>query len=234
MTACVQGMRRVESPQPGTAAFVPAHPWIPAVEARRTCAGAQVARRSCARLRRSAGISAAEGYLNKEIVMSKTQVVVAYDFSKHADVALQHAVELACKDPSQVLHFVTVIDASQTYLTADSVQKDLLGRLRHLFEARRPGVEIDFFVHARIGAPVAEILALAEEVGADLIICGSHGRGAMGRLLLGSVSEAVLHGARCPVLIVRLKGYPYVALGKVIEVQEHAARRRTATPTRAR
>jgi nucleotide-binding universal stress UspA family protein len=45
--------------------------------------------------------------------MSKHQVVVAYDFSKHADVALQRAVELAVRDPDNVLHFVTVLDASQ-------------------------------------------------------------------------------------------------------------------------
>jgi len=156
--------------------------------------------------------------------MSKTQVVIAYDFSKHADVALQRAVELACNDPKNVLHFVTVIDAAQDYQTADKVRDDLLGRLSLIFEARRPGVEIDFFVHTRIGTPVAEILGLAEDVGADLIICGSHGRGAVGRLLLGSVSTAVLHGARCPVLIVRLKGYPYVALDKVVELPPHGLR----------
>lgn len=157
--------------------------------------------------------------------MNQTKVVVAYDFSKFADVALQRAVELACKDPSNVLHFITVIDSSQDYQTADSVQKDLLARLRLIFEARQPGVEIDFYVHARIGSPVPEILGLAEEIGADLIICGSHGRGAVGRLLLGSVSEAVLHGARCPVLIVRLKGYRYVPLDKVVEIPPHGVRR---------
>ena len=162
--------------------------------------------------------------------MSKTQVVVAYDFSKHADVALQRAIELACTDPNNVLHFVTVIDAGQDYQTADKVRDDLLGRLGLIFEARRPGVEIDFFVHTRIGAPVAEILGLAEEIGADLIICGSHGRGTFGRLLLGSVSTALLHEARCPVLMVRLKGYPYVALDKVVEVPPHGLR--TALPHR--
>ena len=50
--------------------------------------------------------------------MSKTQVVVAYDFSKHADVALQRAIELACTDPNNVLHFVTVIDAGRSRRTA--------------------------------------------------------------------------------------------------------------------
>lgn len=156
--------------------------------------------------------------------MSKSQVVIAYDFSKHADVALQRAIDLACNDPKNVLHFVTVIDPAHDYQTADKVRDDLLRRLGLIFEARRPGVEIDFFVHTRIGAPVSEILGLAEDVGADLIICGSHGRGTFGRLLLGSVSTALLHEARCPVLMVRLKGYPYVALDKVVELPPHGLR----------
>lgn len=157
--------------------------------------------------------------------MSKNQVVVAYDFSKHSDIALQRAIELACRDPENILHFIAVIDTSHDYRTADAVQQDLLARLRAMFEARRPGVEIELYVHARLGAPVKEILGLAEEIGADLIICGSHGRGAVGRLLIGSVSEAVLHGALCPVLIVRNKEYPYVALDRVVEVAPEGPRR---------
>lgn len=153
------------------------------------------------------------------------KIVVAYDFSKHADVALQHAVEIACRDPAVRLHFVTVIDRNQAHTTADRVRDDLVARLRGVFEARRPGVEIDFFVHARIGEPVKEILDVAREIGADMIVLGSHGRGAMGRLLIGSVSEAVLHGAECPVLVVRQKGYAYVELDKVVEVPATGIRR---------
>jgi nucleotide-binding universal stress UspA family protein len=156
--------------------------------------------------------------------MTKNNIVVAYDFSKHADVALHRAIEIASREPDSVLHFITVIDSHETYLTADSVQKDLTARLASIFEARKPGVDLEFFVHARIGQPVREILDLAEEIGADLIVIGSHGRGAVGRLLLGSVSTAVLHGARCPVLVVRVKEYKYVALDKVVEVPPHSVR----------
>lgn len=156
--------------------------------------------------------------------MSKNHVVVAYDFSKHGDVALQRAVELACREPDTALHFITVIDSHESYKTADSVRDDLVARLRTLFEARKPGNDIEFYVHARIGQPVREILDLADEIGADLIIVGSHGRGPVGRLLLGSVSTAVLHAALCPVLVVRLKGYKYVALDKVVEVPPHGIR----------
>jgi len=55
----------------------------------------------------------------------------------------------------------------------------------------------------RHGSPAAEIVRYAEEIGAGLIIMGSRGWGEMHAVLLGSVSERVLHTASCPVLIVR-------------------------------
>src|SRR5437773_2340568 len=54
----------------------------------------------------------------------------------------------------------------------------------------------------RTGAPADEVLAAAIGLDADLIVLGARGLGAMKRLLLGSVCEKVLRGARCPVLIV--------------------------------
>jgi universal stress protein A len=54
-----------------------------------------------------------------------------------------------------------------------------------------------------IGPTKTKILKTAEEVGADLIICGSHGRHGLS-LLLGSTANAILHGAKCDVLTVRL------------------------------
>ena len=55
----------------------------------------------------------------------------------------------------------------------------------------------------RRGEPSHEILAAATEVKADMILMGSRGLGQIGGLILGSVSERVLHGAHVPVLIVR-------------------------------
>jgi nucleotide-binding universal stress UspA family protein len=53
------------------------------------------------------------------------------------------------------------------------------------------------------GEPAGEIIKAAHEAKADLIIMGSRGLGQIGGLILGSVSERVLHGAHTPVLIVR-------------------------------
>jgi universal stress protein A len=54
-----------------------------------------------------------------------------------------------------------------------------------------------------VGPTKSKIQGIAEENGVDLIICGSHGRHGLS-LLLGSTANAILHGARCDVLVVRL------------------------------
>lgn len=163
--------------------------------------------------------------------MSTKHVVVAYDFSSTADVALERAVELACRAPEHVLHFVTVLDprtglgldpgATIDYRYAEQLQRDLLDRLHAIFAVRGPTSEVHFFVHVLIGDAVPEILAVAEDVGADMIVLGSHGRTGVRRVVLGSVSESIVRAAGCPVIVARPKTYPEVALAKVIDLPEH-------------
>jgi nucleotide-binding universal stress UspA family protein len=57
--------------------------------------------------------------------------------------------------------------------------------------------------HLRTGRPDAEIVDLAEEIGAGLIVMGSRGFGPVRRTLVGSVSDSVVRHAHCPVLVVR-------------------------------
>jgi nucleotide-binding universal stress UspA family protein len=70
---------------------------------------------------------------------------------------------------------------------------------------RMEGPDLKCPVEARLerGDPAAEILRTADEFGAELIVMGTHGRSGIGRLLMGSVAEAVLRDAPCPVLIAR-------------------------------
>lgn len=58
-------------------------------------------------------------------------------------------------------------------------------------------------VHVRLGAPAHEIRSLADELGVDLIVIGTHGRHGLG-LLLGSTANALLHGVGCDVLVVKI------------------------------
>jgi nucleotide-binding universal stress UspA family protein len=57
--------------------------------------------------------------------------------------------------------------------------------------------------HLRMGKAAAEIVELAEELGARLVVVGSRGLGGIRRALMGSVSDSVVRHAHCPVLVVR-------------------------------
>jgi nucleotide-binding universal stress UspA family protein len=63
----------------------------------------------------------------------------------------------------------------------------------------------------RLGEPSREIVRFARERGIDLIVMGTHGRGGMAHLLLGSVAEKVVRTAPCPVLTVRHPEHEFVA-----------------------
>lgn len=67
-------------------------------------------------------------------------------------------------------------------------------------ELSRSGLRV--FAHDRDGTIVEEVLQTASEISADLIVMGSHGHGSVYNLLVGSVTEGVLKGARRPVLLV--------------------------------
>jgi nucleotide-binding universal stress UspA family protein len=66
-----------------------------------------------------------------------------------------------------------------------------------------PDSNIDLTTQVSLGAPERILVETAEEWKADLIVVGSHGRGFWGRMLLGSVTDSLVHHAPCSVLVVR-------------------------------
>ncbi|HEU0033271.1 MAG TPA: universal stress protein [Kofleriaceae bacterium] len=151
-----------------------------------------------------------------------THVVVGYDFSHTGHAALHRAVALAARAPGHVLHVVCVIDPDEPipsipsydgvdHMYAARVQEALAIETQKELDAADVHGRVHFFVHARIGDKVAaEILAIAEEVGADLIIVGSHGLTGVERFLIGSTSEKIVREAKCTVEVARAKHYPGV------------------------
>lgn len=72
--------------------------------------------------------------------------------------------------------------------------------------ARAKGVDTETSV--RGGQPAREILAVVEEQGADMLVIGTHGRGGVEHLLLGSVAEKLVRKAPCPVMVVPPASHP--------------------------
>jgi nucleotide-binding universal stress UspA family protein len=164
---------------------------------------------------------------------SHRPLIVGFDFGASGEVALDRAVELAGRAPEHALHVVCVVDPKYglpsipssgaiDYLYAARVQESLAAVVHAALERNKVSARINFFVHARISKHVSdEILDLAREVGAELVVVGSQGLTGLERLVLGSVSETVVRDAHCSVEVARPTTYPEVELMSVVEVPGH-------------
>lgn len=135
-----------------------------------------------------------------------SKIVVGVDGSEGADRALVEAAEVAKRDGASVVlcHVVERIVAkgglAPTRGDEPEIKEDLEKQAAVL---REQGVETDVRLEAVIlGGPARSIADVADEVGADLIVVGTRGRSALGGMILGSVTQKLLHLASCPVLCV--------------------------------
>ena len=142
-----------------------------------------------------------------------TRILLATDGSGGADLAASRAVELAQRTDSE-LHVVHV-GVVPGFLTSDTAVRGYDRRLYEQIEdeSRELLRKLSWRVkvaggtvagtHLRMGAVDLEIVALAKEVGAGLIVMGCRGQRGIRRLIEGSISDAVIRHAPCPVLVVR-------------------------------
>ncbi len=153
-----------------------------------------------------------------------TKILLASDGSETGTYAMEVAVEF-CEQTGSELHLVYVgedaYSATLVYPEAadpEWVEREgpvLTGQLQQQFEqmsrrvldtqaekVREAGGTIAQ-AHLRMGEAATEIVDLAEELGAGLVVLGSRGLGGIRRALMGSVSDSVVRHAHCPVLVVR-------------------------------
>ena len=110
-----------------------------------------------------------------------------------ASVALIYAV-----DPTLAAAPESGIAASELVALAEQEGKRLLAGFRERLALQATTLEF-----VEVGQPASAIVNAAKEWPADIIAIGSHGRGGVRRALVGSVAEAVMRHAPCPVLVVR-------------------------------
>ena len=139
------------------------------------------------------------------------KLLVCVDLSESTEIIVKKIEEITKALPAKVwlLHNAVpepdFVDFKVDPLAArESLAKKFRVEHRQIQELanrmRNAGVETTaLLVH---GATVDTILKEASDLEVDMIVVGSHGRGAMYQLLMGSVSEAVLHKSRFPVLVV--------------------------------
>ena len=142
----------------------------------------------------------------KELV-SFRRILIGADGGTLAAHAAAVGVELAVSLGAEIA-FIHAIDPALTQATGitpgDLIAADEREGRRLIAEfARLVPQPSSPRVFIQVGKPAAEIVGTAKEWPADLIVIGSHARHGIPRALLGSVAEAVLRHAPCPVLVIR-------------------------------
>ena len=160
-----------------------------------------------------------------------TKILLATDGSADADLAATTSLDLAASTGSE-LHVVYVgPNVSERFELGDSLlgpvgvigkpgpeeRSRIEGEAQDVLTRQTKRIEglggVAAHGHLRMGEPVAEIVSLAEELDAGLIVMGSRGRGGIRRALIGSVSDSVVRHAHCPVMVMRT--------GRSVPLPEH-------------
>ena len=148
-------------------------------------------------------------------------IVVGIDFSDASLLALNEAVETASRLRDADVHVLAVMDDRSGDLATRSLEPFIAEKAfqarERLDEVVRARLEERFgnhsappfqtVIHVRIGNPADQIVRLASDIEADLVVVGTAGLRGFQRLLIGSVAERVLRLAHCPLLVVRPKRY---------------------------
>ena len=158
------------------------------------------------------------GEENGEIIFWK-RILLATDGSKDAELAARIAADITQKGASelQVVHVGPSAGyngggeplVTDIFAPTEEQLKELNKEHRQLLDAQVKQIEAAGGAvrkaHLRMGRPDEEIIALAEEIGAGLVVMGCRGLGGVKRALMGSVSDSVVRYAHCPVLVVRME-----------------------------
>src|SRR5215217_2120088 len=141
-----------------------------------------------------------------------TRILLAIDGSEEAELAALRAVDLAQRTDSE-LHVVyvgvvpsflsdpgTLGDDGKLYEQIEAESRELLRK--ESWRVKVAGGTVAG-THLRMGVVDLEIVALAKELGADLIVMGCRGHRGIRRAIEGSISDAVIRHSPCPVLVVR-------------------------------
>jgi universal stress protein A len=144
------------------------------------------------------------------------RILVPIDFSEQSKRTVSYATRTAKRNNSTIylLHVFQIPDyvvipyarrsqnSVEVQSHVDAAEQDARENLEAFAqELSKRGIKVQPYL--RVGYPFDEIVLMAKHFDVDLIIIGSHGRGGISRLLVGSTAERVVEHASCPVLVVK-------------------------------
>lgn len=132
-------------------------------------------------------------------------IIWATDGSGGADVALDEALRLAELSGGRIVavHCDQRLNGRAGGWPALPDEDDMRVAIRRKVEEQRAdGVDIDVVIRRSHQEAADVVAAIADELGGDVIVCGTRGRGALAGAFLGSFTQRLLHVAPCPVLAV--------------------------------
>lgn len=137
--------------------------------------------------------------------MFKT-IVWATDGSAGADRALELAKSLASQDGARLVavHTIEFVAGKGVAMAQSADEDERQAKVAaQVADLEAQGLTVTArIVHGGVHRPAHMIAEIADEEGADLIICGTRGHTVLAGLLVGSVTQRLLHIAPCPVLVV--------------------------------
>jgi nucleotide-binding universal stress UspA family protein len=157
-------------------------------------------------------------------------ILVPSDFSECSDAALRYGLELARRFNAD-LHLLHVVQDPVTQPWAAEgfsvpvfeVVDEWRTRAAERLAAAVPDADrARVTIVSVVATPYAEILDYAAKHAVDLIVMGTHGRGGVSHLLLGSIAERVVRRAPCPVLTVRQPQHGFVETEALVAVADRA------------
>ena len=139
-------------------------------------------------------------------------ILLAVDFNSDNQHVVERSKALATQNGAR-LDVIHVVEYTSSMYPADIPLSDDLAMDSYLVDQAKRDMQKLLGKHGleqatwyvELGIPKHEIVRVADEQGADLIVLGSHGRHGL-QLLLGSTANAVIHLAKCDVLAVRVRG----------------------------
>jgi len=138
--------------------------------------------------------------------MKADKILVPTDFSTLSDAAMPLAASLA-RDSGAKLLIVHVEETPLAYgggeMYYGAPEPDNQELTRMLKEVKPADPQVEFEHHLIVGEPASGIVRFAEEQDVDMIVIGTHGRTGLNRIVMGSIAEAVVRRAECPVLVVK-------------------------------